>query len=108
MHRALPGANVSLDGFTDARNKIGPIYVSMPEGRTSGRGGMNVQYTQYYLMMVVSEKIAEARREAAHDQLVLAASNARREARQATGSPFAGLLRVLASVFRKYDPRPIA
>jgi hypothetical protein len=54
--------------------------------------------THYFLTVRTYEKIAEARAEAAHDRLVLAAENARRKS-QFAWSPVAVLFRSLASVF---------
>jgi hypothetical protein len=57
-------------------------------------------YNNYrWCEMVAYEKIAQARRAAAHDRLALTAVSGRRDVRQAAVSPVAGLLRSLASAF---------
>jgi hypothetical protein len=57
-------------------------------------------YNNYrWCEMVAYEKIAQARRAAAHDRLALTAESGLRDTRQAAGSPVAGLLRSLASAF---------
>jgi hypothetical protein len=60
----------------------------------------------YFVTMIACEKIAEARKAAAHDRLVLIADDARRENHQAAGSQRtgAGLLRSLAAPFRHGRP----
>jgi hypothetical protein len=54
-------------------------------------------HNDHWYKAAMYEKIAEARRVAAHDRLVLTADNARREAQQAAGSPFARLVWMLAT-----------
>ena len=58
----------------------------------------------YFLTMIAHEKIAEARRTAAHDRLVLIADNARRKNQQVAGSRRARLLRRLTAPFRHGRP----
>src|ERR1700738_1045433 len=54
-------------------------------------------HNEYWYKAAMYEKIAEARRVAAHDRLVLPADKARREAQQAARSPFARLVWMLAT-----------
>jgi len=57
-------------------------------------------YNNYHwCAMIAYEKIAQARRAAAHDKLALTAESGVRDVRQAAGSPVAGLLLSLASAF---------
>jgi hypothetical protein len=63
-------------------------------------------YSNYrWCEMIAHEKIAEARRAAAHDRLALTAESGIRDAlQQAAGSPVAGLLRSLANAFGRSRP----
>jgi hypothetical protein len=61
-------------------------------------------YNYHWWDMVAYEKIAQARRWAEQDRRALAADGGKREARHAAGSPVAGLLRSLASAFRRGRP----
>ena len=51
----------------------------------------------YFLAMMADEKIAAARRAAAHDRLVLTAGNGCHGTRQSARSPFTRLVRTLVS-----------
>ena len=51
----------------------------------------------YFLAMMADEKIAAARRAAAHDRLVLAPENGCHGTRQSARSPFTRLVRTLVS-----------
>jgi hypothetical protein len=59
---------------------------------------MNMNF--HALRMIADQKIAEDRKWAARCRLIAEADRARHEARQPTGSPPAGLFRVLTSAFR--------
>ena len=58
---------------------------------------MNMNF--HGLRMIADQKIAEDRKWAERCRLIVEAERARHEARQLTGSPLAGLFRVLTSAF---------